>query len=136
MNAYSLHPFVGNIHGNNMSLRILFRCDGSVELGMGHVVRCLALADHLKENHDCFIKFAMRKSELGIKRIKEKYPVLESNEKNFSYKEWLTNCIEKTNADILIMDMHDVIELLKLHPEWSNVNQHLIGSEGYEEFWN
>jgi len=88
-------------------MNILFRCDGSVKLGMGHVVRCLALADHLKENYDCNIKFAMRKSELGIKKIKETYPVLESNEKGFSYKEWLTDCIEKTKANVLIMDMRD-----------------------------
>jgi len=88
-------------------MNILFRCDGSVALGMGHVVRCLALADHLKENYDCNIKFAMRNSELGIKKIKEAYPVLESNEKGFSYKEWLTDCIEKTNTNILIMDMRD-----------------------------
>jgi spore coat polysaccharide biosynthesis protein SpsF len=32
--------------------------------------------------------------------------------------------------------MQDVLLLLKAHPEWSNENKHLIGSEGYEEFWN
>jgi len=86
---------------------ILFRCDGSIKIGMGHVIRCMALADHLKENHGCKIQFAMRRSELGINKVKESYPVMLSNEKDFNYKEWLTDCIEKTNAEVLIMDIRD-----------------------------
>ena len=85
---------------------ILFRCDGSVEIGMGHVIRCLALAEELQEKN-CNITFAMRKSELGINTVKESYQVLQSNEKDFNYKEWLTDCIETTNTNILIMDMRD-----------------------------
>jgi len=88
-------------------MNILFRCDGSVEIGMGHVVRCLALADHLKESHGCKIQFAMRRSELGINKVKESYPVMLSNKKYFNYKEWLTDCVEKTKANVLIMDMRD-----------------------------
>ena len=88
-------------------ISILFRCDGSVEIGMGHVVRCLALADHLKENNDCNIHFAMRQSELGINKVEESYQVIQSDEKDFNYSAWLTDCIEKTKAEIMIMDMRD-----------------------------
>lgn len=86
---------------------ILFRCDGSVGIGMGHVVRCLALAEELQESHGCNIHFAMRKSELGINKVKETYPVLESNEKAFDYASWLKDCVKKTNAHILILNVRD-----------------------------
>ena len=97
-------------------MNILFRCDGSVEIGMGHVIRCLALADHLKENHGCKIHFAMRKSELGINRVKKSYPVIEANEQSFDYVDWFFDCISQTQSKILIMDMRDGLtkEQLKL----------------------
>ena len=88
-------------------MNILFRCDGSLEIGLGHVVRCLALADHLNENYSCDIQFAMRKSELGKNMVKKSYVVHESNEIAFDYENWMLDCIEESNADILIMDMRD-----------------------------
>ena len=74
---------------------------------MGHVVRCLALADYLKEYHSCNIHFAMRQSELGIDKVVESFPVLQTNEIDFNYKEWLIDCITQTKSETLIMDMRD-----------------------------
>lgn len=88
-------------------MNILIRCDGSVEIGMGHVVRCMALARNLKELHNCKIQFAMRKSKLGINQVTKFFPVLRSNEETFDYKNWMTECIKRTKAQILIMDMRD-----------------------------
>tara|TARA_B100000945_G_scaffold319145_1_gene325714 strand:+ start:667 stop:1695 length:1029 start_codon:yes stop_codon:yes gene_type:complete len=96
------------------NLNILFRCDGSVKIGMGHIVRCLALADNLKKKYNCNIFFAMRTSNLGIDKVKKHYNIFESNEKNFDYKNWLYECIKKINASIFIMDVRDGFSRLDL----------------------
>ena len=90
-------------------MNILFRCDGSIEIGMGHVVRCLALAGELSQNHNSNITFAMRASKLGIEKVNKIYPVLISKEiKNaFNYEKWIIKCINKSNAKILVLDVRD-----------------------------
>ena len=50
---------------------ILFRADGNDKLGLGHIVRCLALADELKKYLDLEVKF-ITKYEEGKKNIEEK----------------------------------------------------------------
>ena len=93
---------------------ILFRCDGSTKIGMGHVVRCLALADELRDNYDCTITFAMRQSELGIQKVRGSYPVFNVDQNDFDYELWLINCIQETKANIMIMDMRDNLSRISL----------------------
>lgn len=40
-------------------MRLLVRCDGAPAVGMGHVVRCTALAQAIRER-ECTVEFAMR----------------------------------------------------------------------------
>lgn len=51
---------------------LLFRADGSKEIGMGHIVRCLALADELKNNNPDLEVVFITKYEEGKKLIEEK----------------------------------------------------------------
>jgi spore coat polysaccharide biosynthesis predicted glycosyltransferase SpsG len=90
-------------------MNILIRCDGSVEVGMGHIIRCLALANELRRSKGCKVTFAMRKSNLGIAKVLSSYPVLQSDETGgiFDYTNWLTGCIQKSSADMLILDVRD-----------------------------
>ena len=53
-----------------MSKRVLVRCDGSHRLGMGHVVRCLAVAEELRDSQRCEVVFAVREGPQAIAAIK------------------------------------------------------------------
>jgi UDP-2,4-diacetamido-2,4,6-trideoxy-beta-L-altropyranose hydrolase len=90
-------------------LTILIRCDGSVQLGMGHVIRCLALAGELKDNFKQHVEFAMRDYSLGVDKVKNFFPVhtMEQDYKNSEYLTWLMQCISQSNSDILILDVRD-----------------------------
>ena len=109
---------------------ILFRFDMSVDIGMGHAVRCLALADHLKEFFDCNIYFAMRHNESPLSKH---YTVFESDEVAFDYESWLTECIRMSNTSILIMDIRDGLSRQGLKAIKKNTGVKLITIDDPEE---
>jgi len=62
-------------------MKILFRADGNKDIGMGHIFRCLALADGLKQHQGFLRMFFLTKYEEGVRVIREKgYPVIVAGE--------------------------------------------------------
>ncbi len=47
------------VQSNATRKRALMHCDGIPLIGFGHVVRCLTLADELRDSHGCEVMFAM-----------------------------------------------------------------------------
>jgi len=91
-------------------VNVLIRCDGSPEIGLGHIVRCLALADEFHDVHNCRITFAMRKGPLGIQMVEEKgYNVIipQENGQSFDYGKWLNDCVRKVDARAIVFDVRD-----------------------------
>lgn len=85
------------------SLRVLFRCDGSREIGLGHVSRCLALADELRETFGCGVRFAMVSGPAGSDMVRRAgYPVLEWQ--GGSQSTWLTDVVYGYKPHALIID--------------------------------
>lgn len=78
-------------------------------MGLGHVVRCLALADELYENHGVAVSFAMRASPLASEMVKRRsYPILQaSDDLVFDQEAWLHDCVSNSGAQILIVDVRD-----------------------------
>jgi spore coat polysaccharide biosynthesis protein SpsF len=97
-----------------MSRLILFRCDGDADIGLGHIVRCLALAEELQSEYDCRITFAVHRGKTGIEMIKAKgYPVITGNAHTdaFSEEEFLRNAVQQSACNALIMDFREDISL-------------------------
>ncbi len=106
-------------------MNIFFLAHGSQMIGMGHIMRCLALAEELRfrGNDVCFLS----KFELGIKRIKEecfkviKMPSNEIKVRGFSFGDhqelledisFFEEKFGNARFDILIVDSYNVSERL------------------------
>src|SRR5207247_3555104 len=49
---------------------VLFRCDGGPTIGMGHVARCLAVAEALCRHHSCRAEFAVARQGIAVEMIR------------------------------------------------------------------
>ena len=52
-------------------MKIIFICEASLEIGTGHVMRCMALANNFKDNGDEIIFATSNISVQLIKKIKD-----------------------------------------------------------------
>lgn len=84
--------------------RVLLRCDGSAQLGLGHVYRCLALADELRDVHGWGVVFAMADSSLGTEvatragyHVERKCGEVEDA--------WLEDLASRQRPDVLVLDV-------------------------------
>jgi spore coat polysaccharide biosynthesis protein SpsF len=55
------------------------------------------------------------------------------NEEDYILIQWIYNQLEPIKGPRFGMD--DILQLLAQHPEKMHENEHLIGKEGYEQFW-
>jgi len=84
---------------------ILFRCDGDSQVGLGHVYRCIALANELRKNHECRITFAIMSGKAGIEIVKNANYPIEYNLNGTKEEDWLDEIISKVKPDSLVLDV-------------------------------
>ena len=54
------------------------------------------------------------------------------NKEDFDFVNWIYDMLYPNNSHF---DLQDILELLENNPDVMT-NKHLIGQEGYEEFWD
>lgn len=94
---------------NHAGPSILIRCDGSSEIGLGHVSRCLVLADEFRTRHDCAVTFAMRRDALGVRLCEERgYRVVRGLTPNLPDQGvWLRDLCQAIHAEVVVLDVRD-----------------------------
>lgn len=89
-------------------MEVVFRVDSSVQIGSGHLMRCLTLADRLKKEYNANIAFVMRELNGNLINlvIQKKFqifrlPQVTSDNKLTGYAKWLTVTQEQDAADTI-----------------------------------
>jgi len=97
--------------GDALSRTAMIRCDTSPAIGLGHLVRCLALAEALREEQSLGVTFVTKPSELATQMIAEhKHRHIVIPEESDPWLQ-LEQQLQLTRPDVLILDVRDGVAL-------------------------
>jgi spore coat polysaccharide biosynthesis protein SpsF len=98
------------------TVRVVMRCDGDALCGLGHVVRCLAVADELREKHGCGITFAMVTGEPGMALVREKGFPVAVKPAGLDEQGWLHGLTSALSPDVILLDIRSPLPREVLAP--------------------
>jgi spore coat polysaccharide biosynthesis protein SpsF len=85
--------------------KVLIRCDGDGTIGLGHVVRCLALADELRRSHSWGAAFALASGPAGAALVREAGFAIEEIPAGEDESGWLSRLLAGGLYDALVLDV-------------------------------
>jgi len=114
---FSSEKIVEFFDNKNKKSNILFRVDGSNKLGMGHIIRSVAIANELRKSKNMVPIFLTKNFPIAIKKIKENNFHAEIIPRNTNIKEEIKlalDAIKKTNSRVVMTDIQNInLDFLK-----------------------
>ena len=88
----------------DVTQQVVFRCDGDSEIGMGHVVRSIALANELRDLNGWGVIFAMQGGAAGIAAVhRAHFPVIQM-EAGEEPDQWLQLIARRRKPSAIVVD--------------------------------
>lgn len=119
-----------------MSKWFAIRCDANPQIGLGHFMRCFALAEHMHHKGYQAFFFMLNPHEFCIKKVLEiDAEILELNEKpltfinsvTYQHSDWLSHS-EISDANQCLFKMKLLVEDIGSKPEFLVVDHYAIGA--------
>ena len=112
---------------------VIIRCDGAADIGLGHLVRCIALADELRDKHQCRVKFLVRRGDIAVKMIRKAgHPMMQPPHSGDRDDTWISRVILDEQPAALVMDFRE-----RLAPEivweWRRQGTLIVSIEDLED---
>lgn len=96
------------------TFKVLVRCDGDTHIGLGHVVRCLALANELRDGQSVGVTFAIITGKPGIDMVQQAAFPVETMTEKINEEAWLEELIHIKNFHALVLDVRTNLSRVKL----------------------
>jgi len=87
------------------SRNIIIRCDGTAALGMGHVVRMVALAKQLRERHAIAVHFAVQPGAQASRLLNAAHFPHSHAPDGVDEAAWIDALIKELGADAVVLDI-------------------------------
>ncbi|SDM75381.1 spore coat polysaccharide biosynthesis protein SpsF [Geoalkalibacter ferrihydriticus] len=103
---------------------VVIRCDGHPEIGLGHVVRCLAIARSLRDRQGIGIVFAMAERSPGPDMVREAgFPIELFDGKRNEFL-WLEELLARRCANGLLLDIRTDLAAAPIR-DWRRKGVHI-----------